>query len=140
QGGVSVMDFTDAKNPTEIAYFDRGAYNADTLHLGGVWSAYWYNGKIYASEIGRGLDIMELKAGDMLTQNEIDAAKLVTLKEWNPQSQVKITWPAQPVVAKALLDQLKRSNVDVSKVEDAVNKKTYAAAAAHAKKLSVSGE
>ena len=47
QGGVSVMDFTDAAHPTEIAYFDRGPIDPNMLVLGGDWSAYWYNGAIY---------------------------------------------------------------------------------------------
>jgi len=29
QGGISVIDFTDAANPVEIAYFDRGPVNKD---------------------------------------------------------------------------------------------------------------
>ncbi|HUE77868.1 MAG TPA: hypothetical protein VMM83_08005, partial [Longimicrobiales bacterium] len=57
QGGISVFDFTDPEDPFEIAYFDRGPVSADELLLGGVWSAYWYNGRIYGSEIGRGLDV-----------------------------------------------------------------------------------
>ncbi|HXN21670.1 MAG TPA: hypothetical protein VOA41_02880, partial [Candidatus Dormibacteraeota bacterium] len=44
-----------------------------------------------------------------LTQNEIDAAKTVRVAELNVQNQQKIEWPAQLVVAKAYLDQLKRS-------------------------------
>ncbi len=60
QGGVSVMDFTDAAHPFEIAYFDRGPIDSKMLVLGGEWSAYWYNGNIYGSEIARGLDIFEL--------------------------------------------------------------------------------
>ena len=60
QGGISVMDFTDAAHPFEIAYFDRGPIDAKTLILGGDWSAYWYNGYIYGSEIARGLDVFKL--------------------------------------------------------------------------------
>ncbi|HEX5083770.1 MAG TPA: hypothetical protein VFY40_17110, partial [Blastocatellia bacterium] len=60
QGGVSVMDFTDTDHPVEIAYFDRGPIDPHMLILGGYWSAYWYNGHIYASEIARGLDVFEL--------------------------------------------------------------------------------
>ncbi|MGB8322998.1 MAG: hypothetical protein WCE52_08560, partial [Candidatus Acidiferrum sp.] len=48
QGGVSVVDFTDPTQPFEIAYFDRGPIDPKTLVLGGDWSAYWYNGTIYA--------------------------------------------------------------------------------------------
>jgi hypothetical protein len=109
QGGISVMDFTDAAHPFEIAYFDRGPIDPKLLVLGGDWSAYWYNGYIYGSEIARGLDVFELTASQFLTQNEIDAAKTVRLAELNVQNQKKIEWPAQLVVAKAYLDQLTRS-------------------------------
>ena len=71
------MDFTDAEHPVEIAYFDRGPIYPNMLVLGGDWSAYWYNGHIYASEIARGLDIFELTPTKFLTQNEIDAAEAV---------------------------------------------------------------
>jgi hypothetical protein len=109
QGGISVMDFTDAEHPVEIAYFDRGPINPDMLVLGGDWSAYWYNGHIYASEIARGLDVLELTPTKLLTQNEIDAAKTVHVSELNVQNQQKIEWPRKLVVAKAYLDQLERS-------------------------------
>jgi hypothetical protein len=109
QGGVSVMDFTDAAHPVEIAYFDRGPIDPHVLILGGDWSAYWYNGHIYASEIARGLDVFELTPTDSLSQNEIDAAKTVRVAELNVQNQQKIEWPSQLIVAKAYLDQLERS-------------------------------
>jgi hypothetical protein len=109
QGGVSIMDFTDASKPFEIAYFDRGPIDPKMLVLGGDWSAYWYNGNIYASEIARGLDIFELTPTQHLTQNEIDAAKTVRVAALNVQNQQKIEWPAQLVVAKAYVDQLERS-------------------------------
>lgn len=110
QGGVSIMDFTDSANPFEIAYFDRGAIDPKMLVLAGSWSAYWYNGSIYSSEIARGLDIFELTPTKFLTQNEIDAAKTVQVAQLNVQSQEKIEWNRQLVVAKAYLDQLERSN------------------------------
>jgi len=109
QGGVSVMDFTDPAQPFEIAYFDRGPIDSKVLVLGGEWSAYWYNGYIYGSEIARGLDVFELTPSKFLTQNEIDAAKAVRVSELNVQNQQKIEWPAQLVVAKAYVDQLSRS-------------------------------
>ena len=109
QGGVSVMDFTDPKHPFEIAYFDRGPIDAKTLVLGGDWSAYWYNGYVYGSEIARGLDVFELTPTKFLTQNEIDAAKAVQVNELNVQNQQKIEWPDKLVVAKAYVDQLERS-------------------------------
>lgn len=110
QGGISVMDFTDAKNPMEIAYFDRGPIDPKMLILGGSWSAYWYNGNIYSSEIARGLDIFELTPTEFLTQNEIDAAKAYQVAELNVQNQQRIVYPNKLVVAKAYLDQLERSN------------------------------
>jgi hypothetical protein len=76
--------------------------------LGGYWGSYYYNGYIYASEIARGLDVFELTPTADLTQNEIDAAKLVHFDVLNPQSQPKITWPAAFPVARAYLDQLVR--------------------------------
>ena len=109
QGGISIMDFTDAEHPSEIAYFDRGPIDPNMLVLGGDWSAYWYNGNIYASEIARGLDVFELTPTKDLTQNEIDAAKTVHMSEFNVQNQQKIEWPHKLVVAKAYLDQLERS-------------------------------
>src|SRR5829696_3223726 len=109
QGGISIMDFTDAEHPVEIGYFDRGPIYPDMLVLGGDWSSYWYNGHIYASEIARGLDVFELTPTKNLTQNEIDAAKAVRVAELNVQNQVKIEWPRKLVVAKAYLDQLERS-------------------------------
>jgi hypothetical protein len=109
QGGISVVDFTDAAHPYEIAYFDRGPVDANALILGGDWSAYWYNGYIYGSEIARGLDVFKLVPSKFLTQNEIDAAKLVQVSELNVQNQQKIIWPSQLTVARAYLDQLGRS-------------------------------
>jgi len=109
QGGVSLMDFTDAQHPVEIGYFDRGPIDPNMLVLGGDWSAYWYNGHVYASEIARGLDIFELTPTKNLTQNEIDAAKSVRVAELNVQNQQKFEWPHTLVVAKAYIDQLERS-------------------------------
>jgi len=109
QGGISVMDFTDASQPVEIAYFDRGPIDPKMLVLGGDWSAYWYNGHIYASEIARGLDIFKLTPTKFLTQNEIDAAEAVRVATLNVQNQERIEWPRTLVVAKAYVDQLERS-------------------------------
>jgi hypothetical protein len=110
QGGVSVFDFTDPAHPKEIAFFDRGPMDSTKLLLGGDWATYWYNGHIYASEIDRGLDVLDLKPSDLLSQNEIDAAKLVHFDVFNPQNQPQLVWPASYVVARAYLDQLVRNN------------------------------
>ena len=109
QGGLSVFDFTDATRPVEIAFFDRGPLDAAKLIVGGYWSTYWYNGFIYGSEIARGVDVFELKPSEWLSENEIAAAKLVQMNEFNAQSQPKMGWPNVPVVARAYMDQLTRS-------------------------------
>jgi len=126
QGGVSVMDFTNPDSTKELAYFDRGSIDpppgADVPAapqpaggrgrgtIGGSWGAYYWNGHIYSSELDRGFDIMELTPSDQLSKNEIEAAKLVKFREYNPQSQPKIVWPAAFVVVRSYLDQLVRSN------------------------------
>jgi len=110
QGGISVFDWTDPSHPREIAYFDRGPMDSTKLVGAGSWSAYWYNGYIISSEISRGLDILELQPSALLSQNEIDAAKLIHFDYLNAQDQQKLVWPASFVVARAYLDQLARSN------------------------------
>ena len=94
QGGISVIDFTDSANPVEIAYFDRGPLLEDKLVMGGYWSAYWYNGRIYATEIARGLDVFRLEPSEYLTAAEIAAAEAADMGDtFNPQTQQPITWP-----------------------------------------------
>ena len=110
QGGVSVFDFTDSAHPVEIAFFDRGPIDAKQLVTGGFWSTYWFNGFIYGSEIARGVDVFRLTPTEYLSQNEIDAATMVRLDEFNAQEQPRLTWPANTVVARAYVDQLTRSN------------------------------
>jgi hypothetical protein len=128
QGGVSVMDFTNADKPEELAYFDRGAIDppqgADVPvtgasstgrpgqrgTIGGSWGAYYWNGYIYSSELDRGFDIMELQPSDQLSKNEIEAAKLVKFDVYNPQSQPKIVWPAAFPVVRSYVDQLVRDH------------------------------
>ena len=126
QGGVSVMEFTDADHPKELAYFDRGSIDQprdvdaplptdaggrpQRGTIGGSWGAYWWNGMIYSSELDRGFDIFELLPSAELSANEIAAAKLVRWSEYNPQSQPKIEWPAAFPVVRSYLDQLVRWN------------------------------
>lgn len=101
QGGISVIDFTDADNPVEIAYFDRGPVDEDQLITGGYWSAYWYKGRIYATEIARGLDVFALEPSEFLTAEEIAAAEAAQYPDdvFNPQTQTQVTWPDDVVAA-----------------------------------------
>lgn len=108
QGGVNVFDFTDPDAPIEIAYHDRGPVDAENLVVGGSWGAYWYNGYIYSSELSRGLDVLELLPSEFLSENELAAAKLVVMEEYNPQSQPQLSWPAAFPVVRSYLDQLVR--------------------------------
>lgn len=109
QGGLSVFDFTDSANAFEIAYFDRGPIHKEHLVTGGYWSTYWYAGRIYGTEIVRGIDVFRLMPSEHLSANEIAAAEMTHMGDlFNPQTQEKVTWPTHPVVAMAYADQLKR--------------------------------
>jgi hypothetical protein len=110
QGGISVFDWTDAKHPKEIAFFDRGPIDSTKFTMGGSWSVYWYNGSIVSSEIARGLDIAELTPSEFISQNEIDAAKTVHMEYLNAQGQPKIVWPPSFALARAYVDQLERTS------------------------------
>ena len=81
QGGVSVIDFNDPKNPREIGHFDRDPIDDEQLVLGGSWSAYYYNGYVYSSDITRGLDVLKID------DPRLRSAERVTYDEFNPQSQ-----------------------------------------------------
>jgi uncharacterized protein (DUF305 family) len=97
QGGISIVDFTDSSKPVEIAYFDRGPIDEDILVLGGYWSAYYYNGYIYGTEITRGLDVFKLTPSQYISELEIDQASeaypLFGPGVFNPQQQIPMTWP-----------------------------------------------
>ena len=88
QGGVSLWEFTDSANPKELDYFERGAINADSLVLGGTWSAYYYNGFVYSSDITKGLDVLMIKDPTLRKANS------VRLGEFNAQTQP--VYPIKP--------------------------------------------
>ena len=58
QSGISVVDFSDPANAREIAYADPPPVVPEADY--GDWSTYWYNGRIYESDIQRGLIIWRL--------------------------------------------------------------------------------
>ena len=128
QGGISVIDFTDSSNPIEIAYFDRGPYLEDELIPGGFWSVYYYEGAIYGTEIQRGLDVLKLTPSDHITANEIEAANYAfpaigSKRLFNPQQQIPMTWPGNPDVALAYIDQLIRDNaIEEKTAENMIDK------------------
>ena len=97
QGGISLIDFTDSDNPIEIGFFDRGPIDEENLITGGYWSAYYYRGKIYATEIVRGLDVFQLTESEFLSQAQIDMAMKAMPafgpeNVFNPQQQVPTRW------------------------------------------------
>ncbi len=84
QGGNTLVDFTDVRNPTEVAYSDP----EDAIGAADSWSSYWYNDYVYANgglnrrgvTGNRGLDIFSV---------EFDGRRLKT-RNWhymNPQTQ-----------------------------------------------------
>jgi hypothetical protein len=79
QGGISVVDFSDPADAKEIAYADPAPLSETQLILGGDWSDYWYNGRIYESDITRGLIIWRL--------SDRAVAGAMTLGHLNPQTQ-----------------------------------------------------
>ena len=136
QGGISLVDFTDTANPVEIAYFDRGPIHPEHLIVGGYWSTYWYDGKIYGTEIARGIDVFSLLPSEYLSEAEIAAAGIAEYNGlFNPQTQTRVTWPVEPVVAMAYVDQLQRSNA----VSASVASELSAALDASAAKLADGG-
>jgi hypothetical protein len=117
QGGISVFDFTEPTAPVEIAFFDRGPIDAQSLVPGGHWSAYWYNGNIYATEMARGVDILQLTGSPLLSENEIAAALEIRDLDFNAQTQTRINWPPSSTVARAYVDQLvRRGTLPVERV------------------------
>lgn len=73
-GGTTVFDFTDTANPVEVGHQDP--------HGANTWSSYWYNGHIYTSDTGRGVDVM------VLTDPARAGAK--RLAHLNPQTQEQV--------------------------------------------------
>jgi len=105
------MDWTDVSHPKEIAFFDRGPIDTvSTGANGGSWSIYWYNGFMYSSEIGRGLDVFELLPSAFISEHELAAARTVKYTYLNVQGQQQMVWPASFALAKAYVDQLQRNN------------------------------
>ena len=137
QGGVSLFDWTDVDHPKEIGFFDRGPNDGTRLMGGGSWSAYWYNGHIYSSEIQRGLDVIDLLPSGLITQNELDAAKSVHLDYLNVQDQPKLVWPASFALARAYVDQLERSKgLGAARITDVRNQLAAAEKASGAARAS----
>ena len=140
QGGIDISDFTDPDHPFEVAFFDRGPVDPPPAPgdsaasisrqrgtIGGSWGAYYWNGYIYSSELARGFDVLELVPTEKLSANEIAAAKLVRMEQYNPQSQPHYTFPPAFPVVRSYLDQLVRNNGLASDKTEAIDKALTAA-------------
>lgn len=79
QSGVSVIDFTSPASAFELAYADPAPLSDTSLAVGGDWSTYWYDGRIYESDITRGLIVWNL--------NDKAVAGAKKLGHLNPQTQ-----------------------------------------------------
>ncbi len=110
-GGVDVIDFTDPRNPREVAYYDAGPFGP----LGSDnWSAYWYEGPslpgpgrsltIYGTDgvhnpaTGRGLQVF--RAGLRAEEEPVDRL--------NPQTQERLIGRGQVEVRASRLKQRQR--------------------------------
>jgi hypothetical protein len=73
--GTSIVEFTDPTEPREIAYYDA----ADPAPSE-TWSSYWYNGYVFATDLGpRGLDIFRV--------DELEGEATAAFPRMNPQTQ-----------------------------------------------------
>jgi len=79
-GGTVVWDFTNARKPKTIGFFDRGPAS-NPAEAGGTWSSYYYNGYIYSSDLGKGFDVLRID------DKRTDPAKKVRTKVLNAQTQ-----------------------------------------------------
>ncbi len=77
QSGISVVDFTNPAAAEEVAFADPAPLVP--TQLGGDWSTYWYNGRIYESDITRGLMIWRL--------NDPAVTAFLRTPHLNPQTQ-----------------------------------------------------
>ena len=78
--GFSIVDFSDPSAPEELAHFkqlDKGA-------MPDVWSAYWYNGRVYSNDNdgGRGIGVYKL---DKTSSKEVNYFQ----HRLNPQVQFR---------------------------------------------------
>ena len=83
QGGISVIDFTDPAAPVEIGWWERGPLSTERLILGGSWSAYWYNGKIYSSDIQKGFDVLQI-ADDRVASARANRTNILNVQAQQP--------------------------------------------------------
>jgi hypothetical protein len=120
QGGLSVFDFTDSANPREIAFFDRGPVSGAGLVFGGFWTAYWYNGHLYGTELARGIDVFELTRSKDMSDADLAAMNEVSVDEISAQLQTQFVWAPSFNVARSHFDQAVRTGAVTGRDADQV--------------------
>ena len=85
--GTTVVDFTDPTSPRQIAYYvPRDPVSTGADPAPNMWSAYWYNGNVYANNhVARGFDVFEIR--DPVFDPQIKLPRL------NPQIQEPLPAP-----------------------------------------------
>jgi hypothetical protein len=77
KAALRVVDFTDPANPFTRAYSDPPALVP--TQLGGAWSSYWYNRRIYESSITEGLNVFRYQERNIRRRS-------LRLEHLNPQT------------------------------------------------------
>jgi hypothetical protein len=85
QAGIIVVDFTNRAAPQVIGYADPRPLPRlpnGNLAPGGDWATYWHNGRIYESDIYRGMIVWDL--------DNAFADRAKTFEVSNPQTQIGV--------------------------------------------------
>lgn len=77
QAGTWVVDFTNPGRPRTLGFSDPPPLTPP--QLGGAWSSYWYNGRIFESDITRGLNVFRFSGRE--------TGGALRLDHLNPQTQ-----------------------------------------------------
>jgi hypothetical protein len=83
-GGTHMIDFTDAENPQQVAWF-----KAKEGVRGTPWSSYWYRGSIFANNFDAGYvpPVPESRGLDVLEVSHPILDDAMSLTHLNPQTQ-----------------------------------------------------
>ena len=126
--GLPLIVFTDSAPLIVRAFFERGPVDYTDLVTGGYWSLYCYQVRISGTEIIRGIDVFALVPSEHISANEIAAAEMANQGGlFNPQQQFPVTWPPEPTVSLAYLDQWLRAHPDRHQTLDALYETLHAA-------------
>src|SRR4051794_6053480 len=87
-GGLTVVDFTDPSQPKQVGYYiPRDPVPGASTPAPNIWSAYWYNGHIFANNLAaRGMDVFTLRDPALSAE--------IPLDHLNPQVQEPLPAPA----------------------------------------------